>query len=151
MGKIEAVCTSAKRGTAKQRVSEARLRKGFGIVGDAHAGAGRRQLSLLAKESIDRARAVIPDLDDGAFGENIVTSGIDLATLAEGDLIRLGKTVLLEVTQVGKECHTACAIGQAVGDCIMPREGLFCRVQRGGTVRAGDSVQARPICSKRRS
>ena len=98
-------------------------------------------MSLLSLASIDKMREAIPDLAAGAFAENIVTTGIDYRAARVGDCLRLGRAVLLEITQIGKECHTACAIGQAVGDCIMPREGVFCRVLAGGRLRAGEHVQ----------
>jgi MOSC domain-containing protein YiiM len=138
---VVAICTSRERGVVKLPVSEAQIRTDHGIVGDAHAGPWSRQVSLLAKESIDRMRQVLPDLDDGAFAENIVTQHVDLVNLQVGDRMRLGSEIYLEVTQIGKECHTACAIGQATGDCIMPREGIFCRVVTGGWLRPGDPVQ----------
>jgi MOSC domain-containing protein YiiM len=120
------------------------LREDHGIVGDAHAGPWHRQVSLLARESIDRVREVLPDLGDGDFAENVVTAGVDLPDLRIGDRLLLGGKSLLEVTQIGKECHEACAIRQAIGDCIMPREGIFCRVIEGGPLRAGDAVEVRP-------
>ncbi len=146
MGRVEAVCISRKKGIVKKPVSTAQVRPNFGIVGDAHAGNGHRQVSLLARESIARIRAEIPNLAHGAFAENLVVSGVDFASLTAGDQIALGDNVLLEVTQIGKECHTACAIRSLVGDCIMPREGLFCRVLRGGLLKPGDVValQATP-------
>ena len=121
-------------------MATAQFAAGLGIVGDAHAGSGHRQVSLLAQESMAGTRAVLPCLAHGAFGENIVTSGVDLAALAVGDRLVLGDSILLEITQVGKECHRACAIRDRVGDCIMPREGRFCRVLQGGQLRPGDDV-----------
>lgn len=143
-GRLEAVCTSAAKGTVKTAVPTARLEAGHGLAGDAHAGPGHRQVSLLAGESIDRMRAVLPDLVAGAFAENLVVRGIDLAAAAVGDTLLVGSEAVLEVTQIGKECHQACAIGVATGDCIMPREGIFCRVLAGGDVRPGDPVALRP-------
>ncbi len=140
MGKVVAVCISRGRGTVKKAVRSAKFEPDYGIVGDAHAGKGYRQVSMLAKESIDDIRATIPNLAYGAFAENIVTSGIDYALIAVGDRIILGDNIVLEVSQIGKECHTACAIQRLVGDCIMPREGVFCWVLRGGRLKPGDAV-----------
>ncbi len=140
MGRVVAVCIGRKRGTVKKPVRSAKFKPDYGIVGDAHTGKGPRQVSVLAKESIDDIRATIPNLASGAFAENIVTSGIDYALIAVGDRIILGDNIVLEVSQIGKECHTVCAIRSLVGDCIMPREGLFCRVLRGGRLKPGDAV-----------
>ncbi len=140
MGRAVAICIGRRRGTVKKPVRSAKFKPGYGIVGDAHAGDGDRQVSMLAKESIDAIRATIPTLGYGAFAENIITAGIDYASIAVGDRIILGNDVILEVSQIGKECHTACAIQRLVGDCIMPREGLFCRVLRGGRLKPGDAV-----------
>lgn len=140
MGVIRAVCISDKKGEQKHSVSSAELRPDHGIVGDAHAGSWHRQVSLLAAESIERMRELIPDLADGAFAENLVTDGLDLTEVGIGDRFRAGGGVVLEVTQIGKECHDACAIGQKTGECIMPREGIFCRVLAGGRVRPGDPI-----------
>ena len=138
-GHVKAVCISAQKGVVKLAVPGARLQQAHGLEGDAHAGPGHRQVSLLAAESIARVRAVLPDLADGAFAENVVTAGFALGEARVGDRIRLGNA-LLEVTQIGKECHNDCAIKRATGDCIMPREGVFCRVLEGGTVAPGDPV-----------
>lgn len=142
-GRLEAVCISRAKGTVKTAVPSAQLEAGHGLVGDAHAGPWHRQVSLLAGESIDRMRAVLPGLPDGAFAENLVVRGLDLAQAAIGDRLLVGDHVVLEVTQIGKDCHQACAIGVATGDCIMPREGIFCRVEAGGGVRPGDAVVLR--------
>ena len=144
MALVEALCISRKKGTVKKSVSRAEFLPDWGIVGDAHAGQGHRQVSLLSGESVDGVRQQIPQLRPGAFAENVVTRGFRLADVRIGDRIRLGESVVLEVTQIGKECHTACAIKRLTGDCIMPREGIFARVVRGGTVRPGDPVE---ICS----
>ncbi|MEE9904811.1 MOSC domain-containing protein [Chlorobium sp.] len=141
MGVIEAVCVSPEKGVVKQAVEEIVLRAEWGIEGDAHAGEWHRQVSLLAGESIDRMREKMPDLDHGAFAENIVTRGIDVLSLAVGDRLQAGDGTVLEVTQIGKQCHNdGCAIQRATGDCIMPREGVFCRVLRGGVLRSGMPV-----------
>lgn len=145
MGTIVAICISEKKGEQKHSIPEAQFRPGHGIVGDAHAGPWHRQVSLLPAESIERMRRAIPDLIDGAFAENLVTAGIDLAGIAIGDRFQVGGGVTLEVTQIGKECHEACVIGEKTGDCIMPREGVFCRVIEGGSLKPGD-----PISRKRR-
>ncbi|MCP4145276.1 MAG: MOSC domain-containing protein [bacterium] len=140
--KIEAVCISKTKGIVKTPVPEILLIKGFGIDGDAHAGKWHRQVSLLARESIDNVKKILPDLEDGAFAENLITSGVDWRREASvGDIVSVGDTVMMEVTQIGKECHSACAIGVATGDCIMPREGIFCKVLVGGAVKAGDSLR----------
>jgi MOSC domain-containing protein YiiM len=138
---IVAVCTSAEKHVQKEEVSEVLLVVDHGIDGDAHFGFGHRQVSLLADESIGKMRAMgLEDLRPGAFGENLVTRGIDLLSLEIGDSIRVGAEVLLEVTQIGKECVDRCAIYYAAGDCIMPREGIFARVVAGGTVKGGDEI-----------
>lgn len=140
-GTVVAICVSAEKGTVKRPVPRAELKSGHGIVGDAHAGQWPRQVSLLPKESIDRMREIMSELVDGDFAENIVTAGVNFATVEVGDRYRLGEKILLEVTQIGKECHESCAIKQTVGDCIMPREGIFCRVLQGGPLRTGDLVR----------
>jgi len=143
-GIIEAICISKKKGVIKIPVDQAELRFAHGIVGDAHAGDWHRQISLLATDSIAKMKAVLPDLADGAFAENIVVSGLELKSLPVGTKLRLGDTVL-ELTQIGKECHHGCAISVATGDCVMPKEGVFCRVLEGGTIRPGDSVTTEAI------
>jgi len=143
MSKIEAVCTSAKKGTVKKEQQQVTLKAGHGIEGDAHAGDWHRQVSLLASESITVVREVLPTLKKGAFAENIITSGIALERLGIGSRIKLGETAVLEITQIGKECHNSgCAIKKATGDCIMPREGLFAKVIEGGTIGPGDEIVA---------
>lgn len=138
-GKIQAICINPSRGQVKHTVDRAELRAEFGIVGDGHGGDPLRQVSLLAAEAIAVAKVELPDLLPGAFGENLVTEGLDLGGLQVGDRLRLGESVVLEVTQLGKECHTPCAIGLATGDCIMPRAGVFTRVVAGGVLKAGDN------------
>ena len=137
-GKIDAICISSEKGIVKTPVEMAELRIDHGIVGDAHAGDWHRQVSLLAMESIAKIKAILPDLADGAFAENIVTSGLEIKNLPVGTRLQIGASVL-ELTQIGKECHYGCAIREATGDCVMPREGVFCRVLEGGTIRPGDS------------
>ena len=137
--KVIAVCISAQKGERKKPVASVELRESHGIVGDAHAGDWHRQVSLLASESIDKMRNLGLDVDSGDFAENITTSGIDLVSLPIGSRLQIGDT-LLEVTQIGKECHTRCAIYHQAGDCVMPREGIFARVLKGGIVRPGEAI-----------
>ena len=142
MGFVEAVCISTEKGTVKKVVHQIVLRREWGIEGDAHAGDWHRQVSILAGESIDRMRKKMPELDHGMFAENMVTRGIDLSGLIVGDSFRVGDAVILEITQIGKECHNSgCAIKVATGECIMPKEGLFCRVLQGGTILPGMVVR----------
>ena len=136
---VVAVCISEKKGERKKPVESVELRENHGIVGDAHAGEWHRQVSLLAKESIEKMRKMGLDVDSGDFAENITTQGIDLPALPIGTRLEIGET-LLEVTQIGKECHTRCAIYHQAGDCVMPKEGIFARVLRGGVVKAGDRI-----------
>ncbi len=141
MPSVVAVCTSHKKGTKKSPVAEIVIKEGYGVTGDAHADCQtHRQVSLLAVESIDKMRSLGLDLQSGDFAENITTEGIDLVSLPVGTRLTVGDRVVLEMTQIGKECHTACAIRRQVGKCIMPEEGIFTRVIRGGTVRAGDPI-----------
>ena len=142
MARIIAVCKSEKKGTKKTPQPDIILKKEYGVVGDAHADCQtHRQVSLLANESIDKMRGRGLELASGDFAENLTTQGIDLCSLPVGTRLKAGQRVLLEVTQIGKECHAACAIRKQVGDCIMPREGVFARVIRGGTVRPGDFLE----------
>ena len=145
MGTVRAICISARKGVVKEPVGAVELRAEHGIVGDAHAGNWHRQVSLLAQESIDILRVKMPEIGPGAFAENIVTSEVDLRKASIGDRIELGQDIQLEVTQIGKECHNGCAIKQTTGDCIMPREGIFCRVLSGGLLGTGDAVMLRPV------
>lgn len=139
MGMVKAVCISENKGERKKPVATVELRENHGIVGDAHAGEWHRQVSLLASESIDKMRALGLDVDSGDFAENITTSDIELVTLPIGTRLQVGAT-LLEITQIGKECHTRCAIYYQAGDCVMPKEGIFAKVITGGMVRPGDKV-----------
>ena len=143
MARVLAVCISARKGEKKHPVGEIRLKRDHGIVGDAHAGNWHRQVSLLANESVDRMREKGLTLAAGDFAENILTEGISLRTLPVGTRLRVGEA-LLEITQIGKECHSHCAIYKTMGDCIMPREGVFARVLRGGTLRPGDALELCP-------
>ena len=139
MANVLAVCISEKKGTVKHPVESIRLKKEHGIVGDAHAGNWHRQVSLLSDESVAKMREKFPDIPVGAFAENILTEGITLYELPIGTKLRIGE-VLLEVTQIGKECHADCAIRQQVGDCVMPREGIFTIVLEEGTIQPGDEI-----------
>ena len=140
-GTVIAVCTSPEKGTEKQNVHTAVLRANWGIEGDAHAGEWHRQVSLLSRQKVREFNLLGACVTDGAFGENLLVDGIDCASLPVGTVLRCGEAVL-EVTQIGKECHQACAIRQRVGTCIMPHQGIFARVLTGGTVREGDTITA---------
>ena len=140
VGTVEALSISTSRGMVKEPVDSAMFTVGHGIEGDAHAGDWHRQVSLLPGESIDRMKESMPEIDQGAFAENIITRGLDLSHIQIGDTIVINITVILEITQIGKECHSACAIQEATGECIMPTEGVFCRVIEGGEVKPGDSI-----------
>jgi MOSC domain-containing protein YiiM len=143
MAEIEAVCISEKKGMVKKPQAGVDLKQAWGIEGDAHAGDWHRQVSLLAGESIDQVKEIMPKLQYGAFAENIITRGIDLATVGIGGRLQVGSTVVLEITQIGKECHNSgCAIKKATGDCIMPREGIFAKVVDGGRIVPGDTIIA---------
>jgi MOSC domain-containing protein YiiM len=142
MAKILAVCRSEAKGVSKAPVPKGVLREDYGLVGDAHADPlGRRQVSLLATESIDKMRALGLTLSPGDFAENLTCEGINLPSLPVGTRLRVGGQAILEITQIGKECHQGCAIMRQVGKCIMPREGVFARVVRGGAVAAGDIIE----------
>ena len=141
MGHVEAVCTSKKKGIVKRAQSEVLCKKDWGIEGDAHAGKWHRQISLLAGESIDTVKETLPTLKDGAFAENIITRGVKLSALKIGDRLEVGSEVVIEITQIGKECHNSgCAIKKATGDCIMPKEGLFSKVIKGGVIKTNDEI-----------
>jgi MOSC domain-containing protein YiiM len=140
MGKILAICTSEKKGNAKQMINEAEFKVDHGIVGDAHAGNWHRQISLLSFEKIEDFRSRGGEVDFGAFGENVVVEGIDLSKLPVGTKLAIGD-ILLEVTQIGKVCHDRCHIFYTVGDCIMPREGIFTKVLKGGIVKVGNTIE----------
>lgn len=144
MGKLIAICRSDHKGTQKYQIDEAVLKEDWGIEGDAHAGKWHRQVSLLGLEKIEEFRKKGADVAFGAFGENLVTEGLDLRTIPVGTKIRVGDT-LLELTQIGKECHDHCAIYNAVGDCIMPREGVFTKVLKGGVIHPGDEIELLPL------
>ena len=139
--KIVSIATSKKKGTRKATVDEAFLKKEHGLEGDAHAGTWHRQVSFLASEEIEKAREKGLEVSFGDFAENIATTGVDWKTIPVGTRIRLGQKVLVEITQIGKECHNRCAIYYKAGDCIMPREGVFARVLEEGKIRCGDPIR----------
>jgi len=141
-GRIKAISVSERKGTRKINVPQAQLRADFGIIGDAHSGSRHRQVSLLPVESINKAAAKGVKVSPGDFAENITTEGIDLFALSVGSKVRLGQSVELEITQFGKKCHDKCEIFKQVGDCIMPREGVFAKVIKAGSVSVGDVIEA---------
>ena len=140
MATIMAICTSPGKGTQKKDVDKARFIADWGVDGDAHAGKWHRQVSLLSHEKIEAFRARGAQVSDGAFGENLVVSGIDFRALPLGTKFQCND-VVLELTQIGKECHNGCEIYKIMGDCIMPREGVFTRVLHGGTISVGDTLR----------
>ena len=138
-GRVVAVCVSEKKGTSKKDVGKARLVPELGLEGDAHAGFAHRQVSLLNAEDIREASEKMSGLIPGSFAENITVEGFDVSSIPVGGRLRIGEC-LLEVTQIGKECHSRCEIYKTIGDCIMPRKGVFCRVLGGGHISRGDEV-----------
>ena len=140
-GRVMAVSISSRKGEKKHNIERAMLKKDHGIETDAHAGDWHRQVSLLAIESIEKIRQAGIAVNPGDFAENLTTEGICLWELPVGRQLRIGVSVLAEVTQIGKECHDRCAIFKQVGDCVMPREGIFVRVLEGGEVRPGDAIR----------
>lgn len=143
MGCVAAVCISERKGTVKTRVCQGVLVEDYGILGDAHAGKWHRQVSLLSYETIERFKERGADVSDGAFGENVIVKGIDLVHLPVGTRLSCGE-ITLEVTQIGKECHSHCEIYKRLGECIMPANGVFTRVIRGGIMKEGDEIS---ICT----
>ena len=141
MGKIIAVCASQKKGMRKKNVGEGILKIGFGLEGDAHGGDWHRMISLLGMESIKKMKDKGADVGPGDFAENLTTEGMELFTLPIGTKLKIGETSIGEVTQIGKECHTKCAIFKQLGECVMPKEGIFIRLLEGGVVRSGDSIE----------
>jgi MOSC domain-containing protein YiiM len=142
MASVIAVCRSDAKGVGKTPVASAVFKVGIGLEGDAHAGGGPvREVSLLAQESIAKMNSESRSFKPGDFAENITTSGIELASLPVGTRLRAGREVTLEITQIGKKCHSGCAIFKEVGNCIMPKEGVFARVITGGAISAGDDIQ----------
>ena len=140
MGKVTAICVSEKRGTQKVNINEATFIEEFGIENDAHAGKWHRQVSLISYEQIEAFNARGGKVEPGAFGENVIVQGIDFKTLQVGTRFKCND-VVLEMTQIGKKCHTQCEIFYQVGDCIMPREGVFARVLHGGKIKVGDELE----------
>lgn len=139
MGKIIAVCTSEKKGVQKKAVDEITLVPDYGIEGDAHAGKWHRQVSLLSYERVQEFNALGAGVDHGAFGENLIVEGYDLKTIPVGTIFECNG-VVLEITQIGKECHSHCEIHKKMGTCIMPTNGIFAKVIEGGTIKAGDEI-----------
>lgn len=139
-GKVVAVCTSDKKGEKKVNVGKGELVVNFGLAGDVHGGDWHRQVSLLARESIEKMKGKGLEVKPGDFAENITTEGLALHTLPIGTKLKIGD-ILLEVTQIGKECHSKCNIYHTVGDCVMPREGIFAKVLKGGSVAVGDTIE----------
>jgi MOSC domain-containing protein YiiM len=140
-GKIIAVCTSKKKGTPKADVTRGDLDVGFGLRDDAHGGDWHRQVSLLSIEQIGTMKSKGLDVGPGSFAENLTTSDFDLGSVKVGDRLKVGDSAILEVTQIGKECHTRCAIYNKVGECIMPEQGVFARVIASGEVKTGDAIE----------
>ena len=142
MGKVLAVCVSPEKGTSKRNVGKAEFIANHGLKGDAHAGTWHRQVSLLSHQKIEEFRSKGAEVDNGAFGENLVVEGIDFRSLPLGALLECSGAIL-EITQIGKECHSHCAIYKVMGDCIMPREGVFARILQGGVISVGDEMTVR--------
>ncbi|ACB84849.1 MOSC domain-containing protein [Natranaerobius thermophilus] len=138
---VVAVCKSGQTGERKSVVDEGKLIEGYGLEGDAHGGDWHRQVSLLAQESIDKMKAQGLQVSPGDFAENITTKNLDLIALPIGTRFTIGDTVELTVTQIGKECHDRCAIYQQAGDCVMPREGIFAKIEKGGKIKPGDQIR----------
>lgn len=143
MGRVIAVCISEKRGTQKKNIKEGRFIENFGIKGDAHAGDWHRQVSLLSYDRIKEFNEKGAGVSDGAFGENLVVEGFDFKTLPVGTKLAVND-VILQITQIGKECHSHCEIYKKMGDCIMPREGVFSKVIKGGIIKEGDEMTVLP-------
>ena len=141
MAKIVGVCISDRKGVSKKNVGSAYLEIAKGLKNDAHSGSGHRQVSLLAKESIDKMREKGYELVEGSFAENLTTEGIELKKLPIGTEMKIGEAVRLRITQIGKDCHTKCAIFRKIGDCIMPFEGVFAEVLQSGDVKIGDKIE----------
>lgn len=139
MGRVTAVCISEKKGTQKVNIHSAVFIEDYGIEHDAHAGKWHRQVSLISKEQIDAFKARGAEVEDGAFGENLIVEGFDFKNLPVGTVFQCND-VVLEMTQIGKECHAHCEIYKKVGDCIMPREGVFAVVKHGGVISEGDEL-----------
>jgi MOSC domain-containing protein YiiM len=143
-GKVISVNVSDKKGEKKHNIDRCSLLEGHGLEQDAHAGPWHRQVSLLATESIEKIRKMGLNVNPGDFAENLTTEGVELPTLPIGTRLMVGGSVLMRVTQIGKECHTRCAIFQQVGDCVMPTEGIFTEVLTGGEIKVGDEIEVLP-------
>lgn len=144
MARIIAVCQSKEKETKKEVVASSILRENYGLVGDAHADSGtHRQVSLLAIESINKMRSLGLNVGPGDFAENLTVEGIDLVSLPVGTRLGIGDEIVLEISQIGKECHNGCSIFQQAGKCVMPEEGIFARVIRGGLVKARDTIKVK--------
>jgi MOSC domain-containing protein YiiM len=154
MAKVIAVCTSKTKGVRKENINHGILKKEYGLAGDAHADSGwHRQVSLLAMESIEKMRKMGYPVGPGDFAENLTCEGIELTALPIGTRITVGDEVVLEISQIGKECHTGCAIFKQTGKCIMPKEGVFARVISGGPVNTGDAIEikSKPVTNSEKS
>ena len=142
MAKVIAVCSSKTKGVRKENIKTGTLKEEFGLIGDAHADSGwHRQVSLLSTFSIEKMRNMGYDVGPGDFAENLTCEGIELYTLPIGTRLDVGEQVILEISQIGKECHAGCAIFKLTGNCIMPKEGVFARVIKGGEVKTGDKIE----------
>ena len=152
MAKIIAVCSSKEKGVKKENIHKGTLEKEYGLIGDAHADSSwHRQVSLLAMESIEKMRKMGFDVGPGDFAENLTCEGINLLALPIGTRLSVGDKIILEITQIGKECHSGCAIFKQTGKCIMPKEGIFARVIQGGEVKTGDSINVKPKSATKQS
>ncbi len=142
MAKVIAVCSSVTKGIRKNNINQGELKTEYGLIGDAHADSGwHRQVSLLAMESIEKMRKMGYEVGPGDFAENLTCEGIELSILPIGTRLKVGEKVILEISQIGKECHSGCAIFKQTGKCIMPKEGVFARVLSGGKVAGGDTIE----------
>ena len=141
MAEIYAISISSNKGVPKENVAEAELIEDHGIKSDAHAGNWHRQISLLALESIEKMKSKGLDVVPGNFAENITTKGLSLLKLPLKSQLKIGDNIILEITQHGKECHNRCAIYEQAGDCVMPKEGIFAKVIKGGTIKPGDDIE----------
>jgi len=145
VAKVIAVCSSKTKGVRKENIKTGTLKEEFGLMGDAHADSGwHRQVSLLSTMSIEKMRNMGYDVGPGDFAENLTCEGIELYTLPIGTRLDVGEQVILEISQIGKECHAGCAIFKLTGNCIMPKEGVFARVIKGGEVKTGDKIEIKP-------
>ncbi len=150
MAKIITVCRSKEKGARKEAIAEGIIKKNYGLLGDAHADSStHRQVSLLGIESIDKIRKSGFEVGPGDFAENLTTAGLYISSLPVGTILSIGRDVLLEITQIGKNCHSGCAIFRQIGKCIMPKEGVFVRVLRGGRVKAEDEIKVSEVCNEK--